>query len=496
MMKKVCLLSMASVLPLACTSSETPLSTFTQTVGTAKVSLLSEGQNTGNSATLIGATPEMFREFAPDSTYPSAVNAFLVQLPGHTILIDAGFGRQLPQNLKSLGVTAEQIDMVALTHLHGDHIGGMLRDGKPVFPNATVYVSQPEYDYWTSDAAMNGLPENRRGGFVGARKVLEAYKDRLQLINVREIGEEPEPLVPGFYGIAAYGHTPGHTMFMVESGGSKFLIWGDITHATAIQMPYPAVAVTYDTNPEQAVATRQKVLDYVIRHYTTVNTGQKYLTTYLTRYPIPVAGAHIAYPGMGKISQNFNNNGYLFQPSDMKEKVQQAVREQLKKYPKSRLQDIYKSFFQDYFGPEHLISDTAMAAKYLRQELEAGIGSTGEILETVGWEGRFYRVNLSAVKENKIPYSVLLDAFVRSADDAAKPPLPVWRAQWDVIQSYIDDLQLHLPDYGADSDSLQKMLRSGRYAVHHSHAFNDAYNPHYRIVSKKIVEEELNLYLK
>jgi hypothetical protein len=180
----------------------------------------------------------------------------------------------------------------------------------------------------------------------------------------------------------------------------------------------------------------------------------------------------------------------------MKEKVQQAVREQLKKYPKSRLQDIYKSFFQDYFGPEHLIPDTAMAAKYLRQELEADIDPAGETIEPVGWESRFYRVSLSAVKENKIPYSVLLDAFVRSADDAAKPPLPVWRAQWDVIQSYIDDLQLHLPDYGADSDSLQKMLRSGRYAVHHSDAFNDAYTPHYRIVSKKIVEEELNLHLK
>ena len=254
---------------LACTSPERQLNmnVFTQTIGTAQVSLLSEGQNTGNSATLIGATSDMFREFAPDSTYPSAVNAFVVQLPGHTILIDAGFGNRLQQNLKSLGITATQIDILALTHLHGDHIGGMLRNEKPVFPNATVYVSQAEYDYWTSDEAMNSLPENRRGGFAGARKVLEAYKDRLHLINVREIGETPEPLVPGFYGIAAYGHTPGHTMFMVESGADKFLIWGDITHATAIQMPYPAVAVTYDVNPGQAVATRHKVMDYAARHH-------------------------------------------------------------------------------------------------------------------------------------------------------------------------------------------------------------------------------------
>jgi hypothetical protein len=283
--------------------------------------------------------------------------------------------------------------------------------------------------------------------------------------------------VPGFYGIATPGHTPGHTSFMVESGADKFLVWGDITHATAIQMPYPAVAVTYDTHPEQAIATRQKVLDYVTRHH------------------IPVAGAHIAYPGMGEIVDN-RNNGYLFQPAGLQEKVQQAVREQLEKYPELRLQDIYKSFFQDYFGPEHLISDTAMAATYLRQELEAGIDPAGALIEPVGWEERFYRVNLSAVKENKIPYSVLLDAFVRSAGHAAKPPLPVWQAQWDVILSHVDALQLHLPDYETDKASLQEVLQSGRYAVHHSKAFNKAYHPHYRIISKKIVEEELGLYLK
>jgi glyoxylase-like metal-dependent hydrolase (beta-lactamase superfamily II) len=324
---------------------------------------------------------------------------------------------------------------------------------------------------------MNSLPENRRGGFAGARKVLEAYKNRLQIINVREIGETPEPLVPGFYGIAAYGHTPGHTAFMVESGSDKFLIWGDITHATAIQMPYPEVAVTYDTHPEQAVATRCKVMDYVERHH------------------IPIAGAHIAYPGMGTLADN-KLQGYLFQPADLKEKVQHAVREQLKKYPESRLQDIYKNFFQDYFGPEHLISDTAMAAKYLRQELDSNIAPTATFVEPAGWEGRFCRVNLSAVKENKIPYSALLDAFVRSAEQAAKPPLEVWRVQWDAIMSYIDELQLRLPDYETDKAALQEILQSGHYAVHHSAAFNDAYQPHYRIINKEIVEKKLNLYLK
>jgi glyoxylase-like metal-dependent hydrolase (beta-lactamase superfamily II) len=312
MMRKICRLGAASVLLLACAPPESRLHTFTQAVGAAKVSLLSEGQNTGNSAALIGATPEMFRAFAPDSTYPSAINAFLVQLPEHLILVDGGLGRRLLQNMESLGVDAEQIDIVTLTHLHIDHIEGLLLNGSPAFPNATVYVSQAEYDYWTSDVAMNSAPESRRTGFTDARRMLAAYKEQLQLINTQDVDSIPISLAPRFYAIAAPGHTPGHTMFLVESGFSKFLIWGDITHAMAIQMPYPEVAVVYDVNPEQAVVTRQKVIDYVVRHH------------------IPIAGAHIAYPGMGHIVHN-GHDGYLFQPADLKEKMQQAVREQLEK---------------------------------------------------------------------------------------------------------------------------------------------------------------------
>jgi glyoxylase-like metal-dependent hydrolase (beta-lactamase superfamily II) len=311
-MRKFCRLGAASVLLLACARPENRLDTFTLTVGAAKVSLLSEGQNTGNSTVLIGATPEMFSAFAPDSTYPSAVNAFLVQLPEHTILVDGGVGRRLLQNIESLGVRAEQIDILALTHLHIDHIGGLLLNGSPAFPYATVYVSQAEYDYWTSDVVMNSVPESRRGGCIDARRVLAVYKEQLQLIAVQDIDEKPKLLAAGFYAIAAPGHTPGHTMFMVESGCNKFLLWGDITHAMAIQMPCPAVAVTYDVDPDQAVATRQKVIDYVVRHN------------------IPVGGAHIAYPGMGNIMRN-GNGGHLFQPADLKDKVQQAVREQLEK---------------------------------------------------------------------------------------------------------------------------------------------------------------------
>ncbi|GHT01157.1 MBL fold metallo-hydrolase [Bacteroidia bacterium] len=251
-------------------------------VGEARVHLLSEGQQKGKTSILIGATPEMVEKQAPDGTFPNAVNAFLIQFSGKNILVDTGFGKRLFDNLQNLGVVAENIDIVLITHAHGDHIGGMLRDGERAFPNAQVYLSQKEHDYWTSDAVKN----------TNVRQLVAAYKDQLHLFNPAVIGEPATPLVGGVTAIAAYGHTPGHTMYEVESQGEKLLIWGDLTHAMALQMPYPSVAVTYDVDPAQAVKARLEVLNYVSTN------------------AIPVAGMHIAYPAVGKVVKA--GNGYIF----------------------------------------------------------------------------------------------------------------------------------------------------------------------------------------
>jgi len=265
--------------------------TFTYKVGDLEVVLLSEGQQSGNKGILIGATEDMLSKYAPDGTFPNAVNAFLVKAPNQNILVDAGFGRNLFSNLASAGVEEEQINTIILTHMHGDHIGGLLRDGKKAFPNAKLYLSDTEHNYWMSDTEMNKVAEGSRGGFQSARNVINAYKDALQLFSPVKIGEGSAG-TNVFTGIAAYGHTPGHTVFMIESKGQKLLIWGDLTHAMAIQMPYPNVAVTYDVNPELAIKYRNEILDYVAKNN------------------IPVAGMHIAYPGIGVVKKQ--QTGYQF----------------------------------------------------------------------------------------------------------------------------------------------------------------------------------------
>ncbi|MDR0832668.1 MAG: MBL fold metallo-hydrolase [Candidatus Symbiothrix sp.] len=284
-MKKIQLLMMSTLLTTASYGQGFENST---NVGEARVHLLSEGQQKGNTSILIGATPEMIETQAPDGTFPNAVNAFLIQLSGKNMLVDAGFGKRLFDNLQTLDVDAEHIDIVLITHAHGDHIGGMLRDGEKAFPNAQVYMSQKEHDYWTSDAVKNNT----------VRQLIAVYKDQLNLFNPSVIGEPATPLIDGVTAIAAYGHTPGHTMYEVESKGEKLWIWGDLTHAMAVQMPYPSVAVTYDVDPAQAVKTRLEVLNYVSKN------------------AIPIAGMHIAYPSTGAVVKE--GDGYVFNPVEIK----------------------------------------------------------------------------------------------------------------------------------------------------------------------------------
>jgi glyoxylase-like metal-dependent hydrolase (beta-lactamase superfamily II) len=271
---------------------------FAYQVGQYKVYLLCEGQQTGDTTILIGATPEMIAEYIPEGTFSNASNVFLVQTPDNkNILFDTGYGRLLFNNLKSLGLSANDIDLVFITHMHGDHIGGLLKDNIPLFSRAKLYISQAEYDYWTNDEEMNRLPENRRGGFVLAHNVINGYKNQLQLFKPNELGNIKTALLAGIMPIAAYGHTPGHTLYLIESGKDKLLIWGDLTHAMAIQMPYPQVAVTYDVNPKEAVESRLAILDYVAKNR------------------IAIAGMHIAFPAIGTVkAEGVNHYTYTAQP--------------------------------------------------------------------------------------------------------------------------------------------------------------------------------------
>ena len=161
----------------------------------------------------------------------------------------------------------------------------------------------------------------------------------------------------------------------------------------------------------------------------------------------------------------------------------------LSTYPESTLQDIYKSFYQDHFGPGHMIADTTSARQYLMYELSEMTDKSPVYYEPTGSEGRFVRVYLSAVADSLITTDQLLVAFVRSANMVQQTVID-WATEWSQIEEAIMKNDIKVNGFEADTALLREASRN-QQAIHHSRAYNAAYHPHYRIVERSIFENEL-----
>lgn len=174
-----------------------------------------------------------------------------------------------------------------------------------------------------------------------------------------------------------------------------------------------------------------------------------------------------------------------------KKQVRAAVTRQMQAYPASTLQDIYKNFFQDRFGPGHIVADTARAGAYLRAELKEVHRLDVSMYEACAERCAYYRVSLAAIKSGAVPYDVFFSAFIRSVN--ALPPVEVsdWAKEWAKIEKIIRSMQLNLPHYEEDVKAIEDLLAQGYYAVHHSKTYHQLYEPHYRLIEKKIFDQDI-----
>jgi len=261
-------------------------------IGKATVWAIADSISERDMGVFPNADQEAISKYVPSGKCPSAVMVFLVKTGDEMVLIDAGMGApsgerasRLFDGLKEVGVAPEDITVVLITHMHGDHIGGLVRNGQKAFPSARLLISRIERDFWLDEKSPELFPQ-RRAGFEMARNIVELYG------NASETFEFDAIVAPEIWAIDTIGHTPGHTAFLLESEGERILFWGDLVHAAALQFPRPDINAQFDMSPD-ASTTRERFMEKAATE------------------KLPIAGSHLPFPGIGEITKN-TEGGYSY----------------------------------------------------------------------------------------------------------------------------------------------------------------------------------------
>ncbi|HWS01396.1 MAG TPA: hypothetical protein VN249_12315 [Prolixibacteraceae bacterium] len=181
---------------------------------------------------------------------------------------------------------------------------------------------------------------------------------------------------------------------------------------------------------------------------------------------------------------------------DREKQIRQFVEDELKYYPEARLKDLYKNYFQDAYGPGHIIRDTTSAGEYLDWELLQPEWTDPLPWQALGTNHDFYRINLVLLKNGTIPRDTLLTGMVKSARMSRNPGIESWMKEWNEVLSVIREMKPDLPDIESDEEFIAQTLASGKVVMHHSEAYEKKYHPHYRIIHRTIFDLWQKKYLK
>jgi glyoxylase-like metal-dependent hydrolase (beta-lactamase superfamily II) len=259
------------------------------------------------SGTFLGTSKEEIGRMLTDNFLsPTNVvleqNALVLNTGSHLVLFDTGMGTstifgpttgKLMASLKAAGIDPKDVDAVVATHAHCDHVWGIMADdGKPHFPNAQVYISQADFDFWTDEKKLAVKDPAYMKLFVeGARKNLLPNRNKMVFF------KDGQEFLPGIQAISAPGHTVGHTCFMITSDGKSLCAIGDLTHHQILLVEKPRIEFAYDTDPKQSANTRVRILDM------------------LAANKIPLIAYHFPWPGVGHVAKR--GDGFRFYSAPM-----------------------------------------------------------------------------------------------------------------------------------------------------------------------------------
>jgi glyoxylase-like metal-dependent hydrolase (beta-lactamase superfamily II) len=223
------------------------------------------------------------------------VNAFLIEANGKRLLVDTGCGsklgptvNKLRQNLAAIGVAEASIETVLCTHIHPDHTNGLIDEtGAPVFVNAEIVVHEAEMAFWLSKTRMEQAPAALQPQFVWAMEAFAPYGDRIRTFRQGAVAG-------GIDAVPLYGHTPGHSGFLIQSGKDQLLIWADSVHSISIQAAHPEVSFAADVDADAARTTRHRLFDQVAHDR------------------LLVTGMHLEFPGFGRLVRS--GQGFRYEP--------------------------------------------------------------------------------------------------------------------------------------------------------------------------------------